>query len=296
MTRSMTAFASKSMDDVWGSLVWEVRSVNHRYMDMMVRIPEELRSMEMKVREMAAEKIKRGKLECTLRFKPKEGLASELVVNEAYAVAVLKATQVVSKVLHQPSEVNPMDVIKWPGVVMEPERDLKHIMESAMDLLKQTIDELIENRESEGKRIQYMIMKRREAMVNLVHDEIKRRPEIVKEFRKKLLARVKELKAEPNMDRFEQELVYLVQKMDVDEELDRLESHIEELKIIFTRNEPIGRRLDFIMQELNREANTLGSKSVDIKSTQTSVELKVLIEQMREQVQNVEEPLLSNPV
>ncbi len=288
MTRSMTAFASKSMDYVWGSLVWEIRSVNHRYMDMMVRIPEELRSMEMKVREMATEKIKRGKLECTLRFKPKAGMASELVVNEPYALAVLKATQVVSKVLHQPSEVNPMDVIKWPGVVMEPERDLKHIMESAMDLLRQAIDELVEHRESEGKRLQYMIMKRREAMVDLVHDEIRRHPDIVKDFREKLLAKVKELKAEPDMDRFEQELVYLVQKMDVDEELDRLESHIEELKRIFARNEPIGRRLDFIMQELNREANTLGSKSVDIKSTQTSVELKVLIEQMREQVQNIE--------
>jgi uncharacterized protein (TIGR00255 family) len=288
MTRSMTAFASKSMDYKWGSLVWEIRSVNHRYMDMMVRIPEELRSMEMKVREIAGDKIKRGKLECTLRFKPKAGQGSELVVNEAYAVAVLKATQIVSKVLHQPSEVNPMDVIKWPGVVMEPERDLKHIMESAMDLYKQAIEELVENRESEGKRIQYMIMKRREAMIDLVHDEIRRRPEIIENVRKKLLARVSELKAEPSMDRFEQELLYLVQKMDVDEELDRLESHIEELKRVFLRNEPIGRRLDFIMQEFNREANTLGSKSVDIKSTQTSVELKVLIEQMREQVQNVE--------
>jgi len=288
MIRSMTAFASKSMDYKWGSLVWEIRSVNHRYLDLMVRIPEELRSMEMKVRELAAEKIKRGKLECTLRFKPNVGHASELVVNEPYAIAVLKATQIVSKTLHQPSEVNPMDVIKWPGVVMEPERDLKHISESAFDLLKQAIDELVKNRESEGKRIQYMILKRREAMIDLVHDEIRRRPEIVADFRKKLLSRVKDLKAEPDMDRFEQELVYLVQKMDVDEELDRLESHIEELKRIFSRNEPIGRRLDFIMQELNREANTLGSKSVDIKSTQISVELKVLIEQMREQVQNVE--------
>ena len=288
MTRSMTAFASKSMDYDWGSLVWEIRSVNNRYMEMMVRIPEELRSVEMKVREMLAEKIKRGKLECTLRFKPKLGLASELVVNEPYAIAILKATRVVSKVLHQSSEVNPLEVIKWPGVIKEPETDLKPVMDAAIDLLQQAINDLVENRESEGKRLQYMVMKRREAMVDLVHDEIRRRPKIVEGFRKKLLARVHELKAEPDMERFEQELVYLVQKMDVDEELDRLESHIEELKRIFQRKEPIGRRLDFIMQELNREANTLGSKSIDINSTQTSIELKVLIEQMREQVQNIE--------
>lgn len=288
MTRSMTAFSSKSMDYKWGSLVWEIRSVNHRYLDVMVKIPEELRSLEMQVREQVAGKIKRGKVECALRFKAKLGHNSEVVVNEVYAAAVIKATQVVSKILHQPTELNPMDILNWPGVVNEPEQDLKHVNEVAMDLFDQALDDLVANRESEGKRLQYMIMKRREAMVDHVTEEIRRRPEIVKAYREKMLSKIEDLKADPDMDRFEQELAYIAQKMDVDEELDRLESHLSELKSIFTRNEPIGRRLDFLMQEMNREANTLGSKSVDIKTTQISVELKVLIEQMREQVQNIE--------
>lgn len=288
MTRSMTAFASKSIDEDWGSLVWEIRTVNHRYLDIMIRMPEELRSLEMQIRDLVTHEIKRGKVECSLRFKPNMGYKAEIEINELYAAAVIKASQVVTKVLHQPSEISAMDVLKWPGIVKDPKQDLAPVQDAAMTLAKQTIEELIHSRESEGKRLEYFVMKRREAMVDLIHDEVRRRPDVVSDYRKKLLSRVEELKAEPDMDRFEQELMYLTQKMDVQEELDRLESHIEELKRIFSRKEPIGRRLDFIMQELNREANTLGSKSLDIKTTQDSVELKVLIEQMREQVQNIE--------
>jgi len=288
MIRSMTAFATQSIDADWGSLVWEIRTVNHRYLDMVVRMPEELRSMEMQVRELVSNKIKRGKVEFNLRFKPNQGYKSTIDINETYAAAVIKASQLVTKVLHQPTEINAMDVLKWPGVVKEPKQDLKPVMAAVIELAEQTLNDLIQSRESEGKRLEYFIMKRRESMIDLIHDEIRRRPQIVEAYRTKLTSRLDELKAEHDMDRFEQELLYLTQKMDVDEELDRLESHMEELKRIFTRKEPIGRRLDFIMQELNREANTLGSKSVDIKTTQTSVELKVLIEQMREQVQNIE--------
>jgi uncharacterized protein (TIGR00255 family) len=284
----MTAFARQSDEQSWGSLVWEVRSVNHRYLDLTVRIPEELRSIEMAVREAVAAKLSRGKVECNLRFQVSRAHTTELQVNEGYVKAVLDACQLINKKLHQPSEMNLMDILSWPGVVEEPTMDLAPIKQAAVDLLNKTLDDLLETRQREGNRLQEMVLQRRNTMLELVKAERIRRPELLKLQREKLLGRVKELQASPDMDRFEQELLYLTQKMDVDEELDRLESHFMELDDIFKRDEAVGRRLDFIMQELNREANTLGSKSVDIKTTQVSVELKVLIEQMREQVQNIE--------
>jgi len=288
MTRSMTAFARLSDEQEWGTLVWELRSVNHRYLDVFVKIPEELRSIEMQVREMVARYLNRGKVEAALRFKANASITSELVVNEELARALVKGCQVVNKQLHQPSEMNPMDVLRWPGVVDEPEHDLKPVFQAAMDILEKSLNELVKVREGEGQRMESMVLKRRQAMVEIVAAERSRRPQIIEAQREKILGRLQEIKAEPDMGRFEQELLYLTQKMDVDEELDRLDSHFQELVDIFKRDEPIGRRLDFIMQELNREANTLGSKSVDITTTQASVEMKVLIEQMREQVQNIE--------
>lgn len=288
MTRSMTAFARQADEQEWGSLVWELRSVNHRYLDVFVKIPEELRSIEMQVRERVAAVIKRGKVECVLRYKPGMAEVGEIVVNEPMVKAVVKATQVVNKQLHQPSEMNLMEVLRWPGVVQEPEQDMKSVMQSALQLLDKTLTELVQTREREGRRLEDMVLKRRQDMEQIVNAEKARRPEVVQQYREKILNHLNELKADPDMDRFEQELVYLTQKMDVDEEIDRLGSHFKELDDIFKRDEPVGRRLDFIMQELNREANTLGSKSVDIKTTQASVELKVLIEQMREQIQNIE--------
>lgn len=288
MTRSMTAFARQSDEQAWGTLVWEIRSVNHRYLDVFVKIPEELRSLEMQVRKAVAKILNRGKVEVTLRYKANASMASELVVNEALASALVKGCQVVNKQLHQPSDLNLMDVLRWPGVVEEPEHDLKPVLQAAMNLLEKALIELVEVRESEGQRLEYLVLQRAQAMMDIVAKERERHPQVIKAQREKILARLAELKAEPDMDRFEQELVYLTQKMDVDEELDRLDSHFQELLDIFKRDEPIGRRLDFIMQELNREANTLGSKSADITTTQVSVELKVLIEQMREQVQNIE--------
>ena len=288
MTRSMTAFARQSDEQAWGALVWEIRSVNHRYLDVFVKIPEELRSLEMQVREAVARYLNRGKVEVALRYKANASLDSGIVVNEELVSALVKGCQVVNKKLHQPSDLNLMDVLRWPGVVEEPEHDLKPVLQAAMDLLEKTLIELVKVRESEGQRMESMVLQRRLALVEIVAKERSRRPQIIQAQREKILARLAELKAEPNMDRFEQELVYLTQKMDVDEELDRLDSHFQELVDIFKRDEPIGRRLDFIMQELNREANTLGSKSVDITTTQASVELMVLMEQMRELVQNIE--------
>ncbi|MCW9014178.1 MAG: YicC family protein [Gammaproteobacteria bacterium] len=288
MTYSMTAFARQTSEQDSGALVWEIRSVNHRYLDVIVRLPEELRNIEMQVREKISAKINRGKVECVLRFKASQEHSSEIMVNETLAKALVNSCQVVIKKLHQPSELNPMDILQWPGVVEEPEQDMKPTETAALVLFDKTLDELLECRQREGQRMLEVLQQRRSAMEKLVEQECQRRPEIAQKYRDKILARLQELQATPDMDRLEQELVYLAQKMDVDEELDRLKSHFAELDDVFSRNEPVGRRLDFIMQELNREANTLGSKSVDIKTTQVSVELKVLIEQMREQVQNIE--------
>ncbi|MDH5484273.1 MAG: YicC family protein, partial [Gammaproteobacteria bacterium] len=229
MTYSMTAFARQSEEQPWGSLVWEVRSVNHRYLDLTVRIPEELRSIEMAVREAVAARLSRGKVECNLRFQPSRAHTTELQVNDGYVKAVLDACQLINKKLHQPSEMNLMDILSWPGVVEEPTVDLAPVKQSAVDLLHKTLDDLVESRQREGDRLQEMVLLRRNTMLELVQAERVRRPELLRLQREKLLGRVKELQANPDMDRFEQELLYLTQKMDVDEELDRLESHFKEL-------------------------------------------------------------------
>jgi len=284
----MTAFSRSSEEYVWGSLVWELRSVNHRYLDVVIKLPEELRSIENEVRKRLNKNIKRGKVECNLRYKATENKQSKLCVNKEYVDEVMRACQVISTKLHQPSEMDVIEVLKWPGVLEPTEMDLNPVINSALSLFDVAVNSMVESRQSEGQRLQVMIEERCKAMTLIVSAERQRRPLVLEKVREKLLKKVEELKINHDKDRFEQELVYIAQKMDIDEELDRLESHFVEVEEIFKRNEPVGRRLDFIMQEFNREANTLGSKSTDIETTQAAVELKVLIEQMREQVQNIE--------
>lgn len=288
MTRSMTAFATLSDQQDWGVLVWEIRSVNHRYLDVSLRLPDEFRALEMTARERIAAKNQRGKIDCTLRFKPTADMTSSIHVNEPLAQAVIDACQLINKKLHQPSEMNPVDILRWPGVVNEGEFNTQSVMQAALKLLDKLLNEFIACREREGERLLISIKQRCDAMAEVVTRQITRRPIVTRIFRDKLMSRLTELQTTIDMNRFEQEVAYLVQKMDIDEELDRLKSHMTELDDIFKRNEAVGRRLDFIMQELNREANTIGSKSADIETTQASVELKVLIEQMREQIQNIE--------
>jgi len=288
MTNSMTAFSRSSEEQPWGSLVWELRSVNHRYLDVLIKLPEELRSIENAVRKHLTAQIKRGKVECNLRYKPAQSQQTELRVNAAYADEVLKACRGISNKLHQPSELNVIDILKWPGVLDAPEMDLKPVVDAAMKLFEKALNDLAESRQSEGQRLQLMLEERCTLMQKIVNGERQRRPQILQQTREKLQKKMSELEVNYDKDRFEQELVYIAQKMDVDEELDRLDSHFSEIENILKSHEPVGRRLDFIMQEFNREANTLGSKSTDIQTTQASVELKVLIEQMREQIQNIE--------
>ena len=288
MIKSMTAFASCSDQYDWGTLVWELRSVNHRYLDAQIKIPDELRNIENSIRNRLTKLVKRGKLECILRYKLVQNQPAEIRLNEGYANAIVKACLSISKSLHQPSEMDVIEVLKWPGVVDEPQTDFEPVTEAALRLFDRALDSLLETKKSEGQRLQKMLEERWLAMQQIVKSERQRRPQILQQTREKLIKKLNELNTSYDKDRFEQELVYMAQKMDVDEELDRLDSHFIETENIFKRDEPVGRRLDFMLQEFNREANTLGSKSTDIKTTQASVELKVLIEQMREQVQNIE--------
>ena len=288
MIKSMTAFARCQTTEAFGTLTWELRSVNHRYLDIHMRLPDELRGIEGRYRELINTHLDRGKLECCLRFKAEVSVEGSVEINDDFAKSMTHACEKLNATLRQSSVINVVDILKWPGVVKEATLDMKPVADASEALLQQALAELVSNREREGERLKDLIVQRCDSVDNIVVQVREQMPEIRTNHRQKILSRFEELKAEPDMERLEQELVYLVQKMDVDEELDRLDAHVEELRDVLGRDEAVGRRLDFLMQELNREANTLGSKSADIRMTQASVELKVLIEQMREQIQNIE--------
>ena len=288
MTKSMTAFARTQQSLAEGDIIWELRSVNNRFLELYLKMPEDLRSNEAAFREMIQKRLKRGKIECFLRFNANDQQAETININQQQAKSLVHACHEINDLLHQPSEVDPIEVLQWPGVVQESKMDMKPVLEAAEACLETALDDLIANREREGERMRDLIIQRCDAVQQIVDQTRDKMPEILTRYQQRLRDRLDELKVEVNNDRLEQELVHLAQKMDVDEELDRLDSHLQEMKDILNRDEAVGRRLDFLMQELNREANTLGSKSADVSSTNASVELKVLIEQMREQIQNIE--------
>lgn len=288
MIKSMTAFARVQQSEKFGTLTWELRSVNSRYLDINCRLPEDFRAQESRIREAINKRIQRGKIECGLRFAPELTAETEIKVNATLVKSLIDACQQINTRLHQPSEINPVDILSWPGVVSEAEQDFKAIYAASEQLLQKALEELVENRLREGERMRELLQTRCSSMQDIVGNVRQQLPQIQQRYREKLTARLEELNTAVDQDRLEQELVFLAQKMDVDEELDRLSAHLTELCQVLDRDEAVGRRLDFLMQELNREANTLGSKSADISTTQASVELKVLIEQMREQIQNIE--------
>ena len=288
MTKSMTAFARVQQNLDEGVLIWEIRSVNHRYLELHLKMPEDFRVYEMRFREIFQQRLKRGKLECYLRFNANTVQDEKLNVNKQQAKLLVDACQEINNMLHQPSELNPMDVLQWPGVVQESKLEMKPVLQASLTSLDAALDELIANREREGERLRDLLQQRCVSIQQIVDQTRKNIPEIQARYQQRLRDRLAEIKIEVNSDRLEQELVHLAQKMDVDEELDRLDCHLQEMTTVLSREEAVGRRLDFLMQELNREANTLGSKSADISSTNASVDLKVLIEQMREQIQNIE--------
>ncbi len=288
MIRSMTAFARQESETRWGALAWELRTVNHRYLEVTVRMPDELRALEVQVRERAAKQLRRGKLDCSLRLRLNVNRRDELKLDEPLLQQVLDTTQQLTSRLSNPAPISPLQLMQWPGVVLEEQLDMEPIRAAALDSFDRALQELRESREREGGQLAQLLVDRLDAMEPLVVAARKRLPEVRERIREKLKSRVEELVSQPDQDRLEQELVFMAQKMDVDEELDRLDGHMVEARRVLKLKEPVGRRLDFLMQEFNREANTLASKSADSETTQIAVELKVLIEQMREQVQNIE--------
>ena len=287
MIKSMTGFARKDSQQPWGSLVWELRSLNHRYLELSLRLPEELRVLETTVREKIGQSLSRGKVECSLRFSRHPGALCETQLNPKQAERFMQLHRQARELTNDSSSLRAMDLLRWPGVVEEGEADLEPIKILAVQLLEQSLAQLVGNREREGSSLKGIVQTRCHAISAIVDNMRERLPAIRNRLRERLTSRLQDIDIEVDAARLEQELVLQLQKIDVDEELDRLQTHVEVLDVL-DRDEPVGRRLDFLMQELNREANTLGSKSVAVESTGASVDLKVLIEQMREQIQNIE--------
>jgi len=287
VTRSMTAFSRHEQVSDQGTLIWEIRSVNHRYLELALRLEESFRPLEMDIRKLFAERIARGKVEASLRYHPSQQQAA-LHINEPLTQSILHACDQLTGMADQLLPIDPLRLLQWPGVADTEQADLQALKQHAIAALETTINDFIAGREREGQALSEMISQRCEDILQIADAVKKRLPEILEQQRQRLIQKTAELGVTVEPERLEQEIVLLAQKSDVAEELDRLQSHVDEVKRVLKRNEPVGRRLDFLMQELNREANTLGSKSIDTDTTRYSVDLKVLIEQMREQIQNVE--------
>ncbi|WP_229427526.1 YicC/YloC family endoribonuclease [Methylomonas fluvii] len=283
----MTAFADGEISADNLTILCELRSVNHRYSDVSVKLPERLRFVEADARRLIADKLKRGKIECALSYK-KQASDNSFNVNREIIEKLLSATAGIETLMSNPQPFSALEVLAFPGVQQETETDKEALREKIVRLLDLTLDKMLETRAREGAQLAQLLEDRCQKINLLVEAAHKRMPDVLHNLRSKLTSRVLEMVAEPNFDRLEQELVLLAQKLDVAEELDRLETHVAEVQRTLKQPEPTGRRLDFLMQEMNREANTLGSKSADREMTQISIDLKVLIEQMREQIQNIE--------
>lgn len=288
MILSMTSFAHRERATDFGGLRWELRSVNHRYLDISLRLPDDLRGLEQKVRERVAQRLKRGKVECSLRFQAAVEESPDLAVDVEAVKHLSRVLDEISRRLSNPARVSPIEVLNLPGVIQRREPNLEPLYQAAMELLEETLDDMVGSRAREGDKLKTLIEQRCDTIGELVEQVRERLPDLRLALRRKLEERLGELAEQLEPGRLEQEIALLAQKMDVDEEVDRLSAHVQEVRYILEREEPVGRRLDFLMQELNREANTLASKSIDAEVTRMSVDLKVLIEQIREQVQNIE--------
>jgi uncharacterized protein (TIGR00255 family) len=288
MPFSMTSFARVEFDAGWGRGAWELRSVNHRYAEVFVRLPDDFRVLEGAVRERIGAAVKRGKVDCTLRFEAARAGFEELRINERAAAEVIRAAARIAAMSDVVAPLNPLDVLRWPGVTDVAEIDLDAAAARVLDALDDALDQFLDGRRREGDKLKAIILQRLAAVGDQLEVLATRVPDIIDAVRDRYLLRIRELAGGLDEARVEQECALLVQRLDVAEELDRLAAHVEEVARVLGQDEPVGRRLDFLMQELNREANTLGSKSAHIDTAGAAVNLKVLIEQMREQVQNLE--------
>ncbi|AGB84676.1 YicC-like family, N-terminal region [Serratia rubidaea] len=287
MIRSMTAYARREIKGEWGSAAWELRSVNQRYLETYIRLPEQFRSLEPVIRERIRGRLTRGKVECNLRFELDPSAQSSLILNEKLAKQLVEAANWV-KMQSDEGEINPIDVLRWPGVMSAQEQDLDAISAQLLQALDGALDDFIAARESEGTALKALIEQRLDAVGEEVVKVRAQMPNILQWQRERLVSKLEEAQVQLENTRLEQELVLMAQRIDVAEELDRLEAHVKETRNILKKKEAVGRRLDFMMQEFNRESNTLASKSINADVTTSAIELKVLIEQMREQIQNIE--------
>ena len=292
MIRSMTAFARVEDSNETGSLTWEVRSVNHRYLEPGLRLPEEFRQLEPEIRKLTAQYLTRGKVDIGLRYRLDPTQQGEINLNEPLVRQLREVEQQVLNIVHEGSKLSVSDILGWPGVISDRERDMTGFHALALKSFEAALAQLVASRETEGAALDEMIRDRCGQVSAIVAELREHRPTMIAALREKwesaLDEKIEQWRDSVSEGRLEQELVMLAQKLDVAEELDRLDTHVAEVQNVLGRDESVGRRLDFLMQELNREANTLGSKSQDSATTQLAVDLKVLIEQMREQVQNIE--------
>ncbi|WP_258808093.1 YicC/YloC family endoribonuclease [Pseudidiomarina sp. CB1] len=287
MIQSMTGYARHEHKAEWGTVTWELRSVNQRFLETFFRMPEQFRGMENMLREKLRKQLQRGKVESNLRVSFNEQADGSLQLNEELAKSVISSANWIAN-QSASSYLNPIDVLRWPGVVAQDEADMDAMQNDVVAAFDAAVSEFIGNRQSEGKALERLIEERLEGVSEQVSVVRKRMPEVLEWQRERLLTRLAEAKVELEPQRLESEMVMLAQKTDVAEELDRLDTHVVETRKILRKGGACGRRLDFMMQEFNREANTLGSKSINTDITNAAVELKVLIEQMREQIQNIE--------
>ncbi len=289
MIRSMTGFARRERQFPWGLLSWEFKTVNHRFLEMSCRLPDEFRAGESDFRQAIAAAVRRGKVECSLHFKP-DIVPDALELDAELLDALTARARQIAAQAGDAARIDVLDLMRWPGVIRDNARgrDAALMIAAAHGLLGEALAELTRSRDSEGGRLRDALEQRCDGLIEFSARVADRLPEVRARMRAKLLDRIAQLVQDADQDRLEQELAILAQRLDVDEELERLRGHVLEVRKTFQGQEPAGRRLDFLMQELNREANTLSSKSQDIETTRAAVDMKVLIEQMREQVQNIE--------
>jgi uncharacterized protein (TIGR00255 family) len=283
----MTGFARRERQFPQGLLAWELKTVNHRFLEIGMRLPEEFRVGEAEFRQGVAASVRRGKVECSLHFRPAV-TAAALEVDAELLASLTQRAQTIAAQAGPAARIDALELLRWPGVIRDNTRDFAPMIAAAHALLADALAELAHFRDSEGGRLRDALEQRCSGLIEFAARVTDRLPEVRARMRAKLLERIAQLVADVDHERLEQELAILAQRLDVDEEIDRLRGHVTEVRKTFAGQEPAGRRLDFLMQELNREANTLSSKSQDIETTRAAVDMKVLIEQMREQVQNVE--------
>ena len=288
MIASMTGFARHEQSGPWGSLVCEIRSVNHRFLDASLRLPDACRSLEPELRSALASRLKRGKVDCTFQHRTAQPGAGGLELDHALLGRLLEQITVIARNTTQPTKLDLVELLRWPGVLREGDQGAEALQQAAQQLFASTLADLAEARLREGARLGELISQRLASLAQMIEATRRRLPEAQERIRQRFNDRLAELRVQVDAERIEQEIALLLQRFDVAEELDRLDGHIVEARRALVGGEPAGRRLDFLMQEFNREANTLSSKSQDLETTRTAVEMKVLIEQMREQVQNIE--------